>query len=205
MKIPSPVLISVGLSVLQGCGSSLTRADDINNSVVPELEVEQHHVHSKCSEVFRWIPPRQQPAIVLQVVSESFVHVQENFLNFMESQSSFTRDNLYLMCMGDEARIAIEDLGIPCVPMDKMKSYRQLWNLRVNTLGCLLEGGWDVLHSDSDALWLSDPIVDMASTGFDNFDIVTQRGSFPKDLGKAWGVTMCMGFALFRSRNRKGQ
>ena len=34
-------------------------------------------------------------------------------------------------------------------------------------LGCLLEAGYDVLLSDSDALWLKDPMEDMKLHGFD--------------------------------------
>lgn len=74
----------------------------------------------------------------------------------------------------------------------------------MHTLGCLLEAGWDVLLSDSDALWLFDPIANMKLEGLENADIITQRGSYPALQNDEWGVTMCMGFAFFRARRSVG-
>lgn len=203
MRIPS-LQLSSGLLALQGVLISSTRAIPDEHGVVAEPDRAPLHPHSTCADVLRWTPSRQEPAIVLQVVSKSFVYVQENFLILMEERSCFTRENLYLMCLDDDARATMADEGIPCVPIHRVKSLRQLWNLRVHTLGCLLAGGWNVFLSDSDALWLSDPIVDMALAGVNEIDIVTQRGGYPYKQNDEWGVTMCMGFALFRSRDREG-
>lgn len=62
-----------------------------------------------------------------------------------------------------------------------------------------MEARHDVIMSDSDALWLKDPIEDMKLHGIDQSDLITQRGSFPVELGKRWGATMCMGFVVFKS------
>lgn len=155
---------------------------------------------SSCSDVVAWIPANRKPAIVLQVVSQSFIDVQKNFMMVMEDRSSFDRENLYLMCLDRKSTAAMKRVGVTCVPIRRVSTLRQVWVLRVHVLTCLSGTGEDVLLSDSDALWLRDPIVDMALDGVIDSDILVQRGSFPRLLGQKWGVTMCMGFALFRSR-----
>ena len=47
------------------------------------------------------------------------------------------------------------------------KSNKETSGVDVQVLGCLLEAGYDVLLSDSDAVWLKDPMEDMKLHGFD--------------------------------------
>ena len=73
--------------------------------------------------------------------------------------------------------------------------------------------------SDADALWLGDPTQELFAShqrvvsggdggnggdgggGIWQSDVVASRGTFPFDLGRKWGSTMCMGFILFRAKN----
>lgn len=73
----------------------------------------------------------------------------------------------------------------------------------------------NVIMSDSDAVWLGDPARDLfggtpsllPGEGGDrgdrihDSDVVASRGSYPRDIGKAWGSTICMGFILLRTKN----
>eukprot|EP01061_Rhynchopus_euleeides_P027077 TRINITY_DN440_c4_g1_i1.p1 TRINITY_DN440_c4_g1~~TRINITY_DN440_c4_g1_i1.p1 ORF type:complete len:407 (+),score=94.47 TRINITY_DN440_c4_g1_i1:308-1528(+) len=57
----------------------------------------------------------------------------------------------------------------------------------------------NVLMSDIDAVWLSDPIPALKEV---KADVVAQRGSHPKVLATRWGATLCMGFLFLKAANR---
>ncbi|CAN0423453.1 unnamed protein product, partial [Laminaria digitata] len=59
--------------------------------------------------------------------------------------------------------------------------------------------GYDVIMSDSDALWLGDPMDSITLPAVSASSIIASRGSFPYGLGELWGTTICMGFILFRA------
>lgn len=132
--------------------------------------------------------------------------MERNFVLLMEARTSssaspFTRENLYLMCLDPESEEALHRSGVRCVPTRITKSLRLLWVLRVKVLRCILEEGYDVIVSDADALWLSNPLMFLEERGLlEGSDVIAQRGSFPPVIGRRWGVTMQMGFAVFRAR-----
>ena len=61
-----------------------------------------------------------------------------------------------------------------------------------------MKEGYDVILSDSDALWLGDPVeyIDLSSS---SSSVIASRGGYPRNIGSEWGSTMCMGFAMFRA------
>ncbi|CAM9498176.1 unnamed protein product [Ectocarpus sp. 13 AM-2016] len=162
-----------------------------------------------CVDWAAWIPPRSQPAVVMQVVSEGYIDIERNFIRLMERNSGFTRRNIYLMCIDDASKKFFDTkMGIRCVPMSALDlpTHEDIWQLRVRVVSCLLEVGHvDVIMSDADALWLADPAKDLFSRGGGGRgDIVASRGSWPNEQWKEWGSTLCMGFILFRARNVAG-
>ena len=157
-----------------------------------------------CADWTSWVPPRTDPAVVMQVISKAYVDVERNFIRLMELNSDFTRQNMYLMCL-DAASVEIfSALGIRCVPLGTLKytSEHDIWKTRVRVVSCLVTAGYDVIMSDADALWLSDPMDYMNLPAHRNSSVVASRGNFPHGLEKMWGATICMGFILFRATGR---
>ena len=154
-----------------------------------------------CSDWVSWIPPTTDPAIVMQVVSEDYVDLEKNFIRLMELNSALTRQHLYLMCLDDASVAIFESLGIRCVPMRALElhSHEKLWKARVRVLSCLVSAGYDIIMSDSDALWLGDPMEYMNSSSSSSSSVIASRGGYPRALGDVWGSTMCMGFIMFRA------
>lgn len=154
---------------------------------------------ASCGDWASWLPARTSPAVVMQIVTESYADLQRNFIRLMELNSSFTRENLYLMCLDDASVPIFAALGIRCVPLAglQLSSERDLWETRVRALSCLVTEGHDVIMSDSDALWLRDPMeyIDLSS----NSNVIASRGSYPPELRMEWGSTICMGFVMFRA------
>ncbi|CAB1114026.1 unnamed protein product [Ectocarpus sp. CCAP 1310/34] len=157
---------------------------------------------SSCSDMLAWLPPRSSPAVVFQVVSEPYASLEANFISNMELHSTFSRENLYLVCLDEESVAIFDGLGIRCVrygclgcPMSRL----DVWVLRVEATLCLLNAGQDVLMSDADAIWLRDPTNDFASDLNMDSNVVASRAVMPFPLYHKWGATVCMGFAFFRA------
>ncbi|CAB1118974.1 unnamed protein product [Ectocarpus sp. CCAP 1310/34] len=159
-----------------------------------------------CADWMKWIPPRSDPAIVMQVVSRHYLELERNFIRLMELNSALTRDHLYLMCMDNVSVHFFESsMNIRCIPLTAFDfpSHAEIWVLRARVVSCLVEAGQDVIMSDADALWLDDPFKDFNLPRVIDSSVVASRGKFPKPLGLEWGATMCMGFVLFRATGRR--
>ena len=151
-----------------------------------------------CEDAIRAIPPGAKPPLVLQLVNEHHLNFEENFLLVVRKNSPQRISSMYLVCLDDESSAMLDALfGLPCLRLDGITSVRSIWVIRTKILVCLLERGHDVLLSDNDALWLSDPIPELHAI---EGDILLQRGVIPAQYGDpVYGTTMCMGFGLFRA------
>lgn len=158
---------------------------------------------SQCDKWISWVPPVVYPAIVLQFVSEHYVDLEKNFIRLMEMNSDITRNNLLLMCMENSIVPVFESFGIRCVPIEDLgiSSHGDLWVYRVKVLSCLVSNGYNVIMSDSDALWLGDPMEYINSPEVIGSSIVASRGYFPRRYSDLWGSSICMGFAFFKSNS----
>ncbi|MDA4847451.1 putative nucleotide-diphospho-sugar transferase [Hoeflea poritis] len=56
--------------------------------------------------------------------------------------------------------------------------------------------GRNIIFSDADAIWLSDPLPEL---NLCDFDIAFQPGSFPRESKEAWGFSICTGFFALRA------
>ncbi|CAM9181303.1 unnamed protein product [Ectocarpus sp. 4 AP-2014] len=160
--------------------------------------------HAPCADIVAWLPPQSQPAVVFQVVSAAYISVQKNFISNMELHSTFSRENMYLICLDEKSVEIFGALGIRCVRFGCMGcpvSRHHVWALRIEVSVCLLKAGIDVLMSDADAVWLHDPMDDFDSDEYRDSSIVASRGAMPVPLFRTWGATICMGFVLFRAGN----
>lgn len=175
--------------------SSSAEASLLSVKAVPSKIEEE----STCGEWTSWAPPRTDPAVVLQVVSEDYADVEKNFIRLMEINSAFTRQHLFLICLDDASADIFESLGIRCVPGQSLRSHshHSMWKIRVRALSCLVTDGYSVIMSDSDALWLRDPMEYIGWPAVNGSSVFASRGSFPRSLGKKWGSTICMGFIMF--------
>ena len=183
--------------------SGVATAWDKAGQTMPGLSLEvpvTSSANSTCSNWTAWMPPRTDPAVIMQVLTKTYVPVEKNFIALMEANSGFSRQNIYLMCLDKESVEAVALMEIRCVPLVNFhhEENSDIWKLRVKILSCLVEAGYSVILSDSDALWVKDPMQDFDLPEVRDSNIVASRGSFPPELGHVWGSTACMGFILFR-------
>ena len=76
----------------------------------------------------------------------------------------------------------------------------KLWIHRVEVLLELMEEGYDVIHSDADAIWLKDPQPYLQSLRQDM--IFSQGTIWPPDVQDKWGFVLCCGFFMLRSNKK---
>jgi len=69
------------------------------------------------------------------------------------------------------------------------------WRERLKFIHNLLKKNINVLHSDLDAVWLHNPL----SLIENGYDIVSSTGTFPEDVYKKVGFTLCMGWIYYKS------
>jgi hypothetical protein len=67
-----------------------------------------------------------------------------------------------------------------------------------------IKDGYDIIHSDTDALWLKNPIPDLIESNNEDIIVSTVRhgGAFPPEVREAFGFTCCMGWIFFRSNHK---
>ncbi len=78
-----------------------------------------------------------------------------------------------------------------------------IWITRCAVYRLLNRWGYDVMAYDTDATVIKNlqPILD----AHPNSDIVASAGSYPFQLGRKWGLTLCMGVILIRSTKNTGE
>ena len=137
----------------------------------------------------------------MQVVSKDYVDLQRNFIRLIELNSAFTRQHIFLMCLDNASVSLLASWGIRRVPLATLNlhTHKDVWKTRVRVLRCLVKEGYDVILSDSDALWLGDPMefIDLSSSS--SSSVIASRGGYLRKIGSEWGSTMCVGFAMFRA------
>ncbi len=75
----------------------------------------------------------------------------------------------------------------------------KLWIHRVDIVLELLEEGYDVIHSDADAVWIRNPQPFLKELSYDM--IFSQGTIWPPDIHEKWGFVLCCGFFMIRSND----
>lgn len=106
-----------------------------------------------------------------------------------------------LVTLDPEAERALAAVHSPRLfrPLES-RGLGDLWIHRVRVLSSLLAEGRDVVHSDADAVWLANPMVDLFPPGFDM--VFSQGTIWPPDILAKRGVVACCGLFAVRASPR---
>jgi hypothetical protein len=110
-------------------------------------------------------------------------------VNWMARMHELRLDNYLVLCLDDELALFMDQIGRPCIHNNI--GQKDIWLIRFQTAATLLDGGMNVLMSDTDAIWLKDP------TDLLQGDIVASRGNMPEDVVSKFGATACMVSYIF--------
>jgi len=76
----------------------------------------------------------------------------------------------------------------------------KLWIHRVDVILELMEEGYDIIHSDADAVWIKDPLPYLETLPQDM--LFSQGTIWPPDVQDKWGFVLCCGFFIIRSNKK---
>jgi hypothetical protein len=87
--------------------------------------------------------------------------------------------------------------GVPTIHAPCDEKLTDIWAVRAKVLYELVAAGYNVIHSDADAVWLKDPRPLLATL---EGDIVSSQGTvYPPSCHEAWVHVLCYGFIQFRA------
>ncbi len=105
--------------------------------------------------------------------------------------------NYVFISLDDETQNYLVSRGYNTSLVPYKGNLGEFWVFRLKVIRRLLESGLNVVHSDADAFWLSNPLDNLSLS---TADIVSSQGSiFPESTLQHWGFVLCCGFQMFRS------
>jgi hypothetical protein len=88
--------------------------------------------------------------------------------------------------------------GADAVEMSWAGDLRDLWVRRIQVFSGLLREGEEFIHSDTDALWLRNPLREGSVPGCTEDLVFSQGTVWPPDVHDRWGFVLCCGWFLAR-------
>lgn len=117
---------------------------------------------------------------------------REVIINQMVGFHALNITSYEIVCLDQQLADFMVSIGKPCIGDLIGGGLASIWRARLHIINNLLANGTSVLLTDADAVWIKNPMEFLKDA-----DIVTQRGSFPLQVGEQLGATACMGFAYF--------
>lgn len=120
--------------------------------------------------------------------------------NWMLAMQRIDIDNYMVVSIDVQLHEHLKARGVSSLLRPCDAALESLWVHRINVLLELMRQGYDVIHSDADAIWLKDPRAFLEAQ---KADMLFSQGTFwPKDVHAAWGFVLCCGFFMIRSNRR---
>ncbi len=151
---------------------------------------------------FYQLHPYIRPFKILISTSTTYLPIFLNWLIFYHNLCGSDMSLLHIICLDKDIEGNLKRYGLKCsfvhyIP-DTKQAFNRIWLVRGQVAKDLLASGFDVLMSDSDALWLRNPFYDIEYYLI-NSDIVGTRATFPEDVQSLLGATLCMGFVYIKA------
>jgi len=107
------------------------------------------------------------------------------------------KNNLLVVALDATADKAIREMGLKSHLLAWDGGLSSLWKERVRFVRQLLTQGYDVIHSDADAIWLGNPVEYCLNL---NVDAAFSQGTiWPPSVHEELGVVLCCGFFYLKS------
>jgi nucleotide-diphospho-sugar transferase len=87
-----------------------------------------------------------------------------------------------------------ETQGVDAAALAWNGDLRHLWVQRIRVFSALLNAGEEVIHSDTDAIWMQNPLL-TGSARERHEDLIFSQGTvWPLDIHDRWGFVLCCGW-----------
>lgn len=138
----------------------------------------------------------------LRIITSSTIEYFPVFMNWLVYFHKICPNiaNIYFICLDTAIEKKLPEYGLSCSHVFHVSSsaaVHDIWLVRTRLTATLLNQGYDVLLTDSDALWIHNPFPHIEA--HITSDVISSRGSFPDYVSKALGATLCMGFVYIKA------
>lgn len=135
--------------------------------------------------------------LILVFANYQYLLVLENWL---AAVNRISVDNFLIVSLDEQLHHYLEEKMINSIFRPCELNLRKLWIHRVDVILELMEDGYDVIHSDADAVWLKDPQPFLTVLSHDMF--FSQGTVWPQDVYEKWNFVLCCGFFYMRSNQK---
>ena len=97
-------------------------------------------------------------------------------------------------CLDEQIQAWCEARGIDASRLLWNGDLRDLWVRRIGVFRELLAAGEEVIHSDTDAIWVRDPLRVGSACELTDDLIFSQGTVWPPDIHSVWGFVLCCGW-----------
>jgi len=140
--------------------------------------------------------------------SEKYFPLLLNWLLYYKRIFPFFTDSslLYIICLDEIVENLLPNYGMNCSYVHYLPhrptihTLSILWQIRTKAILLLLRNNFDVLMTDSDAIWIHNPLPTIFSLT-SKADIISSRAQFPEDIARKAGAALCMGFIYVSANN----
>ncbi|MFU8884987.1 MAG: putative nucleotide-diphospho-sugar transferase [Cyanobacteriota bacterium] len=141
-------------------------------------------------------PAMQGQPVVVTFANRDYVHVTRNWLHAIMKVR--VKATIRIIALDQESRDEFPPEHTQYHPfsLDNLSSF---WAFRIKILREILEEASAIIHSDSDAVWLKNPLplIDKCKS-----DMVFSQGTvWPPDVHVRHGIVLCCGFFYIRRTN----
>lgn len=129
------------------------------------------------------------------------IYADRAYARLLDNWARFATDagvrNVVVLALDDETVDQADALGFTGCRVEAATDLLDLWIRRANLFAALAEAGVDYVHSDADALWLTDPRPMLA--GIDADLVFSPSTYLPPDICEVWGLVACCGLFTVRA------
>lgn len=120
--------------------------------------------------------------------------------NWMIAMKNLNIDDYMIISLDEDLYTYLKGKQISTLLRPCELDLGKLWVHRIEVILELLQEGYDVIHSDADAVWMKDPLPYLKDLPQDM--LFSQGTIWPPDVQEKWVFVLCCGFFMLRSNKK---
>jgi hypothetical protein len=133
--------------------------------------------------------------VILTFSNQAYLPILENWLAAMHRIGI---DNILIVALDEPTHRRMRERGLPCHLLPCADDLSALWRKRVALFDAIVQRGYNLIHSDVDAVWLKDPRREFLLDS--EADIVFSQGTqWPIPCWERWRFILCCGLFFLRA------
>lgn len=137
----------------------------------------------------------ENKTLILSFANIDYLPVIDNWISAL---NRLKIKNYIVVCLDQEIHNLFLQKNIPVLLRPCVNELDSLWVHRIDIIKEFLDSGFNILHSDADAVWLKNPLEKYIYN--QSYDMIFSQGTvWPPDIHKKWQFVLCCGFFYVKS------